>query len=129
MIPLVSLLLRSTAFYECQVSKLAAELSAQCQRRFRGIETFYGLAVSTYLDTRFKNLGFRDMANVESLKARLITEIQLLRQTSTSSVSAQARPPALPQQWLLQLPQAPLQGQLLPHLQQNILARFGHAST
>uniref|UniRef100_A0A3Q3QX58 HAT C-terminal dimerisation domain-containing protein n=1 Tax=Monopterus albus TaxID=43700 RepID=A0A3Q3QX58_MONAL len=87
-IPLVSLLLRSTASYECQGSKIAAELSAQCQRRFRGIETFYGLAVSTYLDARFKNLGFRDMANVESLKGRLITEIQLLRQSSTSSVSA-----------------------------------------
>ncbi len=63
-IPLVSLLLRSTASYECQGSKIAAELSAQCLRRFRCIETFYGLAVSTYLDTRFKNLGFRDVANV-----------------------------------------------------------------
>lgn len=86
--PLVSLLLRSTASNDCQGSNLAAELSAQCQRRFRGIETFYGLAVSTYLDPRFKNLGFRDMANVESLKGRLITEIQLLRQSPTSSVSA-----------------------------------------
>ncbi len=33
---------------------------------------------------------------------------------------AHALPPALPQQWLLQLPQAPLQGLLHPHLQQKV---------
>jgi len=69
-------LLRSASASERQGSKLAAELSAQCQHRFRAIETFYGLAVSTYLDIRFKNLGFRDSANLESVKARLITEMQ-----------------------------------------------------
>ncbi len=89
-IPLVALLLRSTATYQCQGSKLAAELSAQCQRRFRGIETFYGLAVSTYLDIRFKNLGFRDMTNVEPVKGRLITEIQSMNQTS--DLSAESAP-------------------------------------
>ena len=67
-IPLVTLLLRSTASFEAKGSKLAAVLSAQCQHRFRGIEAFYGLSISTYLDTRFKNFGFRDMANVEALK-------------------------------------------------------------
>uniref|UniRef100_A0A3B4TRY0 BED-type domain-containing protein n=1 Tax=Seriola dumerili TaxID=41447 RepID=A0A3B4TRY0_SERDU len=56
-IPLVTLLRRSTATHESQGIKLAAELSSQCQHRFRAIETFYGLAVSTFLDTRFKNLG------------------------------------------------------------------------
>uniref|UniRef100_A0A3B1JXR9 HAT C-terminal dimerisation domain-containing protein n=1 Tax=Astyanax mexicanus TaxID=7994 RepID=A0A3B1JXR9_ASTMX len=53
-IPLVTLLQRSKATHESQGIKLAAELSSQCQHRFRAIETFYGLAVSTFLDTRFK---------------------------------------------------------------------------
>lgn len=91
-IPLVSLLLKSAASNERQGNTLAAELSAQCQRRFRGIETCYGLAVSTYLDIRFKNLGFRDMANVEPVKARLITEMQLINQTSAPSMSAPPEP-------------------------------------
>ncbi|XP_051787963.1 zinc finger BED domain-containing protein 4-like [Erpetoichthys calabaricus] len=68
-IPLVSLLHRTTATSERKGSKLAAELSVQCHRCFKAIETFYGLAVSTYLDIRFKNLGFRDSANVEPVKA------------------------------------------------------------
>lgn len=71
---------------------LAAELSAQCQSHFRGIETCYGLAVSTYLDIRFKNLGFRDMANVEPVKARLITEMKLINQTSAPSMSTPPEP-------------------------------------
>ena len=86
-IPLVTLLLRSTASFEAKGSKLAAVLSAQCQHRFRGIEAFYGLSISTYLDTRFKNFGFRDMANVEALKKRLITEMQSVSQTSIHLVS------------------------------------------
>ena len=69
MITLVSLLLRTTATSERQGSKLAAELSVQCLRRFRATETGYCLAVSTYLDTRFKNLAFRDSTNVEPVKA------------------------------------------------------------
>ncbi len=91
-IPLVSLLMRSTATYQCQDSKLTAELSAQCQRRFRGVETFYGLAVNTYLDIRFKNLGFRDMANVEPVKGWLITEIQSMNQTSDLSSESASEP-------------------------------------
>uniref|UniRef100_A0A671XLS4 HAT C-terminal dimerisation domain-containing protein n=1 Tax=Sparus aurata TaxID=8175 RepID=A0A671XLS4_SPAAU len=87
-IPLVSLLLRTTATSERQGSKLAAELSVQCLRRFRAIETCYGLAVSTYLDTRFKNLAFRDSTNVEPVKARLVTEMQSVSQTSAPSSSA-----------------------------------------
>lgn len=65
-IPLVALLLRSTAAHEAQGSKLATVLSTQCQHRFRGIETFYGLSTSTYLDIRFKKIGFRDTANVDT---------------------------------------------------------------
>lgn len=86
-IPLVSVLLRTASASERQGSKLAAELSAQCHHRFRSIETFYGLAVSTYLDIRFKNLGFRDSANVEPVKARLITEMQSMSETSAPSTS------------------------------------------
>lgn len=67
-IPLMSLLLRATAFYERKDNMLATELSVQCQRCFKGIETFCGLANSTFLDTRFKDLGFRDIANVGPLK-------------------------------------------------------------
>lgn len=67
-IPLVTLLLRSAASHEAQGSKLAAVLSAQCQHRFRSIETFHGLSTSPYLDVRFKNFGFRDMANVDTVK-------------------------------------------------------------
>lgn len=100
-IPLVTLLWRSTASHESQGIKLAAELSAHCQHRFRAIESCYGLAVSTFLDPRFKNFGFRDMANVEAVKKRLITEMQSVNQTSvpapepstssaTSSVSVTA---------------------------------------
>ena len=88
MIPLVRILQRSTASHECQGSKLATELSAQCHKRFSSIESFYGLAVSTYLDTRFKNVGFRDMANVDAVKKQLITEIQSVNQTPAPSFSA-----------------------------------------
>lgn len=88
MIPLVSLLLRATGADERKGSKLAAELSVQCQRRFKGIEGFYGLAASTFLDTRFKNLGFCDTAKVETLKGQLMTDMQLVNQTSATSESA-----------------------------------------
>ncbi|MBN3281745.1 ZBED4 protein, partial [Polyodon spathula] len=57
-IPLVSLLLRAAAATERQGSSLDTELALQCQRRFRGIETFHSLAASTFLDIRFKNLAF-----------------------------------------------------------------------
>lgn len=87
-IPLVTLLLRSTASHEAQGSKLAAVLSAQCQHSFKGIETFSGLSTSTYLDTRFKNFGFRDMANVDTVKKRLLAEMQSVSQTSAHSESA-----------------------------------------
>lgn len=49
----------------------ASNLSGQCHRCFKSIETFYGLAVSTYLGNRFTTPGFRDCANV---KAWLLTE-------------------------------------------------------
>uniref|UniRef100_A0A3Q2CC25 HAT C-terminal dimerisation domain-containing protein n=1 Tax=Cyprinodon variegatus TaxID=28743 RepID=A0A3Q2CC25_CYPVA len=87
-VPLVSLLLRSLCASEQEGSKLAAELSAQCHRRFRATETFYGLAASTYLDIRFKNLAFRDSSNVEPVKARLVTEMQSVSQTSAAPLSS-----------------------------------------
>lgn len=59
-IPLVSLLLRTTKASESQGSKLAAQLSGHCHRRFNSTETFYDFAVCTFLDNRFKNLGFCD---------------------------------------------------------------------
>uniref|UniRef100_A0A3B1JDP8 BED-type domain-containing protein n=1 Tax=Astyanax mexicanus TaxID=7994 RepID=A0A3B1JDP8_ASTMX len=87
-IPLVSLLQRTLSGSEQEGSKLAAELLAQSHRRFRTIETFYGLAVSTYLDIRFKNMGFRDSSNVEPIKARLVTEMQSMSQTSAPPSTA-----------------------------------------
>lgn len=81
-IPLVTLLMRATAHLEAQGSQLAAMLSEQCQHRFRGIEAIYSLGSSTYLDTRFKNFVFRDTTNVQTLKKRLIAEMQSLGQTS-----------------------------------------------
>lgn len=59
-IPLVSLLLRTTKASESQGSKQAAQLSGHCHRRFNSTETFYDFAVCTFLDNRFKNLGFCD---------------------------------------------------------------------
>uniref|UniRef100_A0A3B3S4P9 HAT C-terminal dimerisation domain-containing protein n=1 Tax=Paramormyrops kingsleyae TaxID=1676925 RepID=A0A3B3S4P9_9TELE len=119
MIPLVSLLLRSTASYSCEGSKLAAELSAQCQHRFRNIETFYGLAVSTFLDIRFKNLGFRNSTNVETMKARLLTDMQSLQASaprpSSSSSSASA---------MASTSHAPAESATPPPAQKGIWAEF-----
>ncbi|MGH0136788.1 UNVERIFIED_CONTAM: hypothetical protein FKN15_062076 [Acipenser sinensis] len=70
-IPLVSLLLSTAAL--------------QCQRRFRGIETFHSLAASTFLDIRFKNLAFRDRDNVETMKKRMLTEMQEIHQPTSES--------------------------------------------
>ncbi|KAL6473272.1 hypothetical protein MHYP_G00194600 [Metynnis hypsauchen] len=80
-IPLVSLIHRAVAACECQGSSLAAQLAQQRQRRFRGIESIYCLAASTFLDVRFKHLGFRDKDNVEVMKKRLLSEIQEVYQT------------------------------------------------
>lgn len=60
----------------------------------------YSLAVSTYLDIRFKNMGFCDSSNVEPVKAPLVTEMQSMSQTSalpstaTSSATSSAPAPA-----------------------------------
>ncbi|KAL7859662.1 hypothetical protein SRHO_G00148090 [Serrasalmus rhombeus] len=80
-IPLVSLIHRAVAACECQGSSLAAQLAQQCQRRFRGIESIYCLAASTFLDVRCKHLGFRDKDNVEVMKKRLLSEMQEVYQT------------------------------------------------
>ncbi|KAK6470307.1 zinc finger BED domain-containing protein 1-like [Huso huso] len=84
-IPLVSLLLRAAAATERQGSSLATELALQCQGRFRGIETFHSLAASTFLDIRFKNLAFRDRDNVETMKTRMLTEMQEVHQPTSES--------------------------------------------
>lgn len=51
-------------FSESQGNKLSAQLS-RCYHYFNPIKTFYGLAVCTFLDNRFKNLGFHDSANTD----------------------------------------------------------------
>lgn len=84
-IPLVSLIHRAVAACEHQGSSLATQLAQQCQRRFRGIESIHCLAASTFLDVRFKHLGFCDKDNVEVLKKRLHTEMQEVYQTGQSA--------------------------------------------
>ncbi|MGH0115901.1 UNVERIFIED_CONTAM: hypothetical protein FKN15_054257 [Acipenser sinensis] len=84
-IPLVLLLLRAAAATERQGSSLATELALQCQRRFRGIETFHSLDASAFLDIRFKNLAFRDRDNVETMKKRMLTEMQEVHQPTSES--------------------------------------------
>lgn len=84
-IPLVSLIHRSVAACERQGSPLATQLAQQCQRRFRGIESIHCLAASTFLDVRFKHLGFRDKDNVEVMKKRLCAEMQEVCQTGESA--------------------------------------------
>ncbi|XP_051982267.1 zinc finger BED domain-containing protein 4-like [Xyrauchen texanus] len=64
-IPLVSLLQRACKH---QGSSVATQLAQQCQRRFAGIETNHSLAASTFLDARFKHLGFQDKNNAEGMK-------------------------------------------------------------
>ncbi|MGH0114649.1 UNVERIFIED_CONTAM: hypothetical protein FKN15_031791 [Acipenser sinensis] len=73
---------RAAAATERQGSSLATELALQCQRRFRGIETFHSLDASAFLDIRFKNLAFRDRDNVETMKKRMLTEMQEVHQSN-----------------------------------------------
>lgn len=80
-IPLVSLIHRAVAACERQGSSLATQLAQQCQHRFSGIESIHCLVASTFLDVRFKHLGFRDKDNVDILKKRLHTEMQEVYQT------------------------------------------------
>lgn len=86
-IPLVSLIHRAVAECERQGSSLASQLAQQCQRRFRGIETIYCLAARTFLDVRFKHLGFRAKGNVEVVKKRLVSELQDVYQTEHAAPS------------------------------------------
>ena len=71
---------------------MSEKVPLSCQRHFKGIENFYGLPVSTFLNTflktQFKNLGFRDLANVKPINGQLITEMQLVNQNSATLVSA-----------------------------------------
>uniref|UniRef100_A0A3Q4AXB2 HAT C-terminal dimerisation domain-containing protein n=1 Tax=Mola mola TaxID=94237 RepID=A0A3Q4AXB2_MOLML len=84
-IPLVSLIHRAVAACERQGSSLATQLAQQCQRRFRGIESIHCLAASTFLDVRFKHLGFRDKDYVEVMKKRLLSEMQEVYQTGQAA--------------------------------------------
>uniref|UniRef100_A0A668S243 HAT C-terminal dimerisation domain-containing protein n=1 Tax=Oreochromis aureus TaxID=47969 RepID=A0A668S243_OREAU len=84
-IPLVSLIHRAVASCEHQGSSLATQLAQQCQRRFSGIEGIHCLVASTFLDVRFKHLGFRDKDNVDILKKCLHTEMQEVYQPGQSA--------------------------------------------
>ncbi|KAK7149159.1 hypothetical protein R3I94_008690 [Phoxinus phoxinus] len=81
-IPLVSLLQRACKH---QGSSVATQLAQQCQRRFAGIETNHSLAASTFLDARFKYLGFQDKNNAEGMKKRLSSELKEVYQTVEST--------------------------------------------
>lgn len=93
---------RAVAECERQGNSLATQLAQQCQCRFKGIETIYCLAASTFLDVWFKHLGFRDKGNVEVVKKRLVSELQEVYQTehtapslapsSTATVSSTSSP-------------------------------------
>lgn len=85
-IPLMSLLHRAVAARELQGSCLATQLAQQCQQRFKGIETIHGLAASTFLDVRFKHLGFRNKDNVEAVKKQLLTEMQNVESSTSLTV-------------------------------------------
>ncbi|KAA0714611.1 hypothetical protein E1301_Tti020309 [Triplophysa tibetana] len=88
-IPLVSLLLRATAASEHQGCSFATELAQQCHRRFRGVETIHSLAASTFLDMRLKHLAFRDKDHVETVKKRLLSEMQDVHLATSESATAQ----------------------------------------
>lgn len=93
-IPLVSLLQRATTSPGQKGNILASQLATQCKRRFQNIEHNYILGVSTFLDIRFKNIVFSDPGNVETIKTRLISEMQALGsgdgQATTSEPSVTA---------------------------------------
>ncbi|XP_026993344.2 zinc finger BED domain-containing protein 4-like [Tachysurus fulvidraco] len=80
-IPLVSLLQRACKH---QGSSVAIQLAQQCQRRFAFTETNHSLAASTFLDARFKHLGFQDKNNAEGMKKLLFSELKEVYQTVES---------------------------------------------
>ncbi len=89
-IPLVSLLLQATSSAGHRSNTLASQLAAQCKRRFQNIEHNHTLAASTFLDIRLKKIVFCDPVNVETIKSRLITEMQALACAERRSTSHEA---------------------------------------
>uniref|UniRef100_A0AAQ5Y0H8 BED-type domain-containing protein n=1 Tax=Amphiprion ocellaris TaxID=80972 RepID=A0AAQ5Y0H8_AMPOC len=90
-IPLVCLLQRSAGQKD---NTLASQLAAQCQRHFQNIEHNHTIAASTFLDIRFKNIAFCDIRNVETIKSRIISNMQGMgcseREMSSSEASTSA---------------------------------------
>lgn len=96
-IPLVKQLIKVLSASDIQnENALVKKLTANCERRFCEIESFYDMAVSTFLDLRFKDIGFHDRANVESMKEKLTAEMQTVSQASTISVTLSAQEPSEP---------------------------------
>ena len=89
-IPLVSLLQHATSSAGQRNNTLASQLAAQCEQRFQNIEHNHILAVSTFLDIRFKNIVFCDPGNVETIKSRIITEMQALACSERRATSHEA---------------------------------------
>lgn len=93
-IPLVSLLQQATSSAGQRSNTLASQLEAQCKRRFQNVKHNHTSAVSIFLDIRFKNIVFCDSGNVETIKSRIITEIQALacseRQATGCEVSVKS---------------------------------------
>ena len=93
-IPLVSLLQQKTSSAGQRSNTLASQLAAQYKRRFQNTEHNHTLAASTFLEMRFKNIVFCDPGNVETIKSRMITEMQALacadRQSTSHEASATA---------------------------------------
>lgn len=75
-IPLLSLLQRASASAGPNANILASHLAENCRRRFPSREQNSILAASTLLDPTFKNVVFSDNGNVESMRSKLIGEMQ-----------------------------------------------------
>ncbi|RXM27538.1 Zinc finger BED domain-containing protein 4, partial [Acipenser ruthenus] len=71
-IPLVTLLQKTTSNTEQQGNPLAVHLSRQCKRSFQNIEHNYTLTASTLLDIRFEIVVLSDSGNVDNIKGRLL---------------------------------------------------------
>lgn len=75
-IPLLSLLQRASASAGPNANILASHLAENCRWRFPSREQNSILAASTLLDPTFKNVVFSDNGNVESMRSKLIGEMQ-----------------------------------------------------
>lgn len=87
-IPLLSLLQRACASAGWKGNILVSHLAENCRRCFPSREQNSILAASTLLDPRFKNVVFSDNGNVESIRSKLIGEMQKEHHTENHASNA-----------------------------------------